>query len=135
MLSLDLAKQLKELLGTKKYMKIFPCPCQDCCGGKENPPCWDENDGYLSCESYKCGMGNALPTLSQLLDEVEKRGYKWTLSYGWLRGKDTYYLHYFIPGIPTDWRDTWREDLVGYTPEDAVALALIEIVKGERDGD
>jgi len=71
-------------------------------------------------------------TLSQLLEEVEKRlGYAWQMwpdLVEWIDGSDSYIVHYtFKTGFKMD-----SPFYSATTKEDAVALALISILEGEK---
>jgi len=65
-----------------------------------------------------------LPTLSQLLEEVEKRGYAWEVSC------DNSSADCFCFCYGCNWK-MWEEPIWAASPEDAVALALIAILEGE----
>ena len=108
MISLENAERLKEL-------GLFPRSFE-----------WYELRGIGQMSLFR-------PSLSQLLEEVEKRGYKWMMESGGIYGfgDECECALYEPPGeVMTDYVDRCKVVKHADTPEDAVALALIEIMEG-----
>jgi len=82
-------------------------------------------------DTFHFGPGNKEPTLSQLLEEVKKRGYYYMgLSFGGVRADQTWWFNCSGAGVPEIKAGPESyEDSPVLTPEDAVALALIEILE------
>jgi hypothetical protein len=125
MISLELAKRLEELWGWRMPLKDFHYIPWDMSnkewfgtsvyvwGDLLNDPC---PGPLVSTLRYIW-----LPTLSQLLEEVEQRGKQWSLQ----QLADGYGFQ-IIFKLGNHWREIRRP---ANTPEDAVALALISILE------
>jgi hypothetical protein len=127
MLSPELAKRLK-IAGyeAEETEGNFYSWCRQCtkevCGSRHF------NGGALSCYKYEGDTPiTYLPSLSQLLAEGRKRGYKWHLSETLM---DTWKVKaYKMPDLIST--EIYEEKEV----EDAVAHALLEITQSYREGE
>ena len=127
MLSIELAMRLKEAGYSAEFLDDNFHPwCATCtkevCGVRHFM------GGSTGCDKYEGEVPfDTWPSLSQLLEEVEKRGYNCVLA------ADVTTFSYRCKLMRPSLESASVEVLErADTPEDAAALALLEIMKGEK---